>query len=146
LRKKINLILFVLFLVNIFVYKDVLTQFFILDSGAWIEIVQGTTPLNILLKKSEFRVVVFLFWHLNFFLFKFNYYFYHLFSLLIHIANSFLVFYLAKEILKRESIWWAFFSALLFSVSYPKYEAIVWISGIGDLYSTFFFLSCLYFF
>ena len=59
-------------------------------------------------------------------LFGNTYFFYHLIQLLMHIANTVLVFIFLKKLLKKE---FAFFAALLFLVHPFQVESVAWISG-----------------
>jgi hypothetical protein len=67
---------------------------------------------------------------------------YHLMNLLLHAANSFLVFLILYS-LRRKYILSAF-GALLFAVYPVHQEAVAWISGRADLLCGFFSLLALY--
>ena len=66
---------------------------------------------------------------------------YHLTNILLHIANSLLVFWLFLIFIKRKSL--AFLFALIFALHPINVEAVSWISSRKDVLSAFFFLSSL---
>src|SRR5437868_7315428 len=65
--------------------------------------------------------------------------FFHAWSIILHLANTLLVFILARDFLKSVNIEsnWALFSAALFAVHPIQVETVVWISGSRDLLSVF---------
>ncbi|MBF0515967.1 MAG: hypothetical protein HQK97_02450 [Nitrospirae bacterium] len=65
---------------------------------------------------------------------------YHLQNLLIHAANSVLVFVVAGRLFSNIDRLAAFFAALTFALHPVHSESIAWISGRTDLLTTFFFL------
>lgn len=66
---------------------------------------------------------------------------YVLFNLLLHLANTVLVFWFAY-LLSDKKRWVALFTALLFGIHPMHVESVVWISEIKDvLYTLFFLLS-----
>lgn len=70
--------------------------------------------------------------------------FYHVFSLLIHILCSILVFFIAKKILRKSVD--AFVVSLAFSLLASHAETIMWVSSVGHLLASFFILLGLYLF
>lgn len=66
---------------------------------------------------------------------------YHLFSLLLHIANVFLLFTLGKKIFANSNS--ALIAALFFAVHPANAEAINFVSGRNNLTATFFVLAAL---
>jgi len=85
--------------------------------------------------------LTFLSYQLEHALFGLNPLFFHLTSLLIHVANVLLVFGLSFLLIKRKSV--AFFIALLWGLHPVNVEAVAWVSASKDLLSTFFFLTSL---
>lgn len=70
---------------------------------------------------------------------------YAIFSILLQVLNSFLVFYLSFILLKRK--WLGFIAGLLFLINAISHQAITWIATtIGTAGSTFFGLLSLIFF
>lgn len=63
---------------------------------------------------------------------------FHSASLIVHIANSVLLFLFLQRILSGRRV--AFFGALLFAVHPLNTEAVVWASGLKNLLCTFFFM------
>jgi len=70
----------------------------------------------------------------------------HFENVLLHLANTLLVYYIAQQVLHENANakkWFPFVAALLFSVHPVATESVNWISGRTDLLSTFFVLfSC----
>lgn len=66
---------------------------------------------------------------------------YHLFNLLLHIANALLAFYLLLFLLKNNIV--ALMASLLFAFHPLASEAVCWVSGRKDVLFTFFFLGSL---
>lgn len=83
-----------------------------------------------------------LFSYAEFHLFGLNFFPYGIFSIAIHVANAFLVFYLASILSKNKII--AYFSGMLFIISSISHQAITWIlTTMGTAGSTFFLLLSL---
>lgn len=70
---------------------------------------------------------------------------YHLTNILLHLANSLLVYYLAKLIFagKDGKNFYPFLAGILFAVHPVNCETVVWISARPDLLCCFFCLVCL---
>ena len=64
---------------------------------------------------------------------------YHFFSLLMHLLNTMLVFFLAKRLLKNLIA--AAVTALLFGIHPLHVESVAWLASQKDVIYTFFFLS-----
>lgn len=64
---------------------------------------------------------------------------YHIFSLLLHIGNAFMVAWLVFLLLKKS--WAGAVAGLLFLVHPLNTEAVAWAAGLKDLQSAFFYLS-----
>ncbi len=67
---------------------------------------------------------------------------YHLFNLLLHLLNTFFVFWLLYEMTKR-NLQIAFIAALIFGIHPMHVESVAWISERKDLLYTLFFLPAL---
>ncbi len=67
---------------------------------------------------------------------------YHLTNLLLHLANTFLVFWLLYVMTKR-NIFIAFIAALIFGIHPMHIESVAWVSERKDLLYTLFFLPAL---
>jgi len=68
---------------------------------------------------------------------------YHLTGILIHLANSILVFYLLLALIKRPAV--PFFTALLFLVHPVQTESVAYIAGRADLLAALFILLAVIF-
>ena len=66
---------------------------------------------------------------------------YHVTSLVLHVANALLVFWLFLLLLRKK--WIAFLCAFLFALHPINTEAVVWASARKDVLSAFFFLASL---
>lgn len=67
---------------------------------------------------------------------------YHLFNLLLHLLNTFFVFWLLYEMTKR-NLQIAFIAALIFGIHPMHIESVAWVSERKDLLYTLFFLPAL---
>jgi 4-amino-4-deoxy-L-arabinose transferase-like glycosyltransferase len=92
-----------------------------------------------------YRPLTILSFHADFLLFGNNPAGYHLTNILLHLANSVLVYILATELLSngRNAGRFPLFVALLFALHPINSEAVIWISGRTDLLCCFFALICL---
>lgn len=76
-----------------------------------------------------------------------NAFLFHLFDLLIHLANSIIIFFLIKNLLKHGGYKFSqtvgFFSSLLFLVHPTNVESVAYISATSELLYTFFLLNAL---
>jgi len=68
-------------------------------------------------------------WHL----WKGNAFYYHLFNVTVHIANSILLFFFLKKLFKNEIL--AFLTALIFLVHPLQTESVTYVSGLGGPFS-----------
>lgn len=91
-----------------------------------------------------FRPVVQWLWLNDFIMWGTSAFGYHLTNILLHILNSFLVYLLARQILKHD--WGALAAALLFALHPIHVDSVAWIADRTDVLSTlFYFLSALFF-
>ncbi len=67
---------------------------------------------------------------------------YHLVSLLLHLINALLVYFLLRSIFRNGAK--ALFGAMVFVIIAGYSEAVVWISAVGFLFTTFFTLLGLF--
>lgn len=81
-------------------------------------------------------------YRMNAFLFGLEPFSFHAFSVVVHVANSLLLYWLALVLLEeREDREWPALSASLFFLLSPlNSEAVTWVSARPDLMSAFFFL------
>jgi protein O-mannosyl-transferase len=66
---------------------------------------------------------------------------YHIVNVLIHLANTLLVFYVIRKI--SSNLWIGLMTALLFGVHPLHVESVAWVSELKDLLYTLFFLLSL---
>ncbi len=78
---------------------------------------------------------------LNYYLWGEHAFGYHLFNIMIHIANSILVFFLIRSLAEYDSIFPALVAAVCFALTPLHVESVSWISGVTDVLATFFFLT-----
>lgn len=77
---------------------------------------------------------------------------FHIFNVILHLANSILVFLLIRKIITRmiedmeENYWVPLVGAVLFAIHPLQIGAVAWASGGRDLMSAFFALSCVLFY
>jgi tetratricopeptide (TPR) repeat protein len=66
---------------------------------------------------------------------------FHLMSILLHAANSLLLFFVLRQIFRGKEIRFSLLGAILFAVHPLHVESVAFVSGCTDLLLTFFFLS-----
>lgn len=131
-----------------FVWDD--TQLYINPQNIPPENPLGKTIDNFLPRKDKMYIpVTYFFWSLIgvFGGVEENYYkpkYYHLFNLIIHILNSFLVFLLFKKLIGED--FWAFTGSLIYSLHPIQIESIAWISEARGLLSTFWGICAILFY
>lgn len=91
--------------------------------------------------ETTYRPVVTLTYFIDYHLWQFNAFGYHLLNLLLHIFNSILVYFLAASITKKNTI--ALLASLLFALHPVNSEAVNAISFREDLLCFLFFVSSL---
>ena len=69
---------------------------------------------------------------------------YHIVSLMIHIVNSLLLFFILKKIIPNPLI--SFLGALIFAVHPMHVESVAWVSAQKDLFYTCFYLAAILFY
>ncbi len=94
--------------------------------------------------ESYWRPIVSLHFGAAFPLFHLNPFPYHLFSLLLHLTNVILLYFLARRLFSNPMR--AALVAALFAVSSKFTNAVHWISCVGDIYALFFGLVSILFF
>ena len=94
---------------------------------------------NTSLTNPYYRPILEIFYRLHYSLFALNPFGYHLTNLLFHFLNSILVFFLLDKITQRTKL--AGIIAVLFLVHPVQTEAVACISGISNLFYSFFSLS-----
>src|ERR1051325_9147161 len=65
---------------------------------------------------------------------------YHLLNLILHLANTLLVFFFTYK-LSRQNVFAAFFVSLFFGIHPMHVESVAWIAERKDVLYTFFFLA-----
>ncbi|MBI4972715.1 MAG: hypothetical protein HZC16_02720 [Candidatus Omnitrophica bacterium] len=129
-------------------YYNLPKAFFVQDDYAGLgraSVISSTGDYSLLIPHSIFgRSLALAAFFIKFELFKFNPSGYYLISILFHVFNSLLLFYLVLLLSKNQNI--AFISSMLFALNVPHAQAITWIAAFADLLASFFFLSCAIFF
>lgn len=147
-NRRIFFSLAVIGILTILIYGRMLDNFFYYDDFEWIDKVKdlGRKPLSI------FNPVVhpptsyvtpmgyIVFW-LNYKLFGLSPFGYHLFSLILHILNSYLVVYLVW--LLSSNLGLAALTGLFFATNFAITDAVVWPSAYVDTVMFFFYTASL---
>ena len=124
-------------------YNPLITRF------DWNEIIHGTGTAVIKGGASSsalnayYRPLLELLYRIEYALFGLNPAGWHLFNILLHIANSFLVYGLMNMVSGNKK-WFAFAVSLLFLLHPVQTEAVACISGVSNLLFAFFCLASLY--
>jgi tetratricopeptide (TPR) repeat protein len=77
-------------------------------------------------------------------LFGFEPFGFHLNNLLLHVANTYLVFLIAKGLINQKNLFVPVVTALLFGIHPMRTESVVWVSELKDVLYAFFFLLALW--
>ncbi len=148
------LVFFFYLVVVLFLFSPAIKAFFVSDDFDWVNRVKSLSPLthNYFLSNADgarasgvYRPLTIISFWVNYLVADLNSEFFHLFSIILHALNAFLVFYLLKLILKpacpvgRSDVA-AIIAGLFFAVLPNHPEAVAWISGRGDVLATFFYL------
>lgn len=149
-RKKHAIPLLIIIIITFAVYLNTLQAGFLaVDDVDTIRHIQsGNVSVSGLFfqRGSEyFRPIAILSLLLDFTLFGGNPAGYHLANILIHLANSILVYFLATLFLgsNENTPYYSFLAALLFALHPVNSEAVVWMSARPDLLCCLFFQLCL---
>lgn len=137
--------IFVLFFVISGSFYANLNNFFFCDDGTWIR--RGWFLLydysNFTNNPDRtFKPITTIMFFILSHLFELYPFYYYLTLILLHFVNTLLVYYLVKSILgndENKNIF-AFISALIFSVIFGHYQAVIWIGAIFHLVGTTFSL------
>lgn len=146
---KKNLFPFVLIGISaILIYGGALDIFFYYDDFEWLDKVRnlGQKPLSIFVPvvhppTSYLTPVTYIVFWLNFKLFGLNPFGYHLFNLILHIINSYLVVYLI--FLLRGNLSLAALAGLFFAINFAITDAVIWPSAYVDTVMFFFYMLSL---
>lgn len=147
MRKNIYILVLVA-IASILIYGRMLDNFFYYDDFEWIDKVRDLSqkPLSI------FNPVVhpptsyvtpmgyMVFW-LNYKLFGLNPFGYHLFSLILHILNSYIVVYLVWMLSSNLGL--AALTGLFFATNFAITDAVIWPSAYVDTVMFFFYIASL---
>lgn len=143
-----TLLLFLSELCIILIYFSVLDNFFLLDDLNWLT--RGRTfyndPFSIFSQTEDgfLRPVMILLYAGLFSFSKFSPFFYYLFNIFLHMANTVLVYLLSCKIFQdADKRIPAGFSALCFSSMFAHYQAVVWLAAVPHLVVTTCFLFSL---
>ncbi len=156
IRKYQSLILWlVFFLISFLFFSKTLNNFFVSDDFHWLVIARDTEiSWRIFLTNYEGNTFGGSYNPLLVFIFKFfynffglNYFVYHLFSILLHSLNAFLVFLLSNRIFSfakfSNTKIWAFIAGLLFLIWPIQVEVISWVAAWPHLWATSFYILSL---
>lgn len=160
-RLKTKHFILIILIIGFIVYLNVLPNGFVWDDEEQVvnnTIIQSFSHLPQIFKGSTFQTggtgglsgiyykpLMTLSFMLNYALWKLNAFGYHLFQVLVHLANSVLVFLLFRNLFRKikNSQIWAFLGSLIFVVHPANIEAVAYISAIQDVLYSFFGLLAL---
>ncbi|OGG15384.1 hypothetical protein A3D77_07640 [Candidatus Gottesmanbacteria bacterium RIFCSPHIGHO2_02_FULL_39_11] len=139
--KKKNLILWLILLFAFIFYSSSLSFFFISDDFFHISFNRLAEIFKISPSYNHYIPVFLSSLFIIKKLFGTNPFVFHLYVVLLHILNIFLVYVFTKEFLKSSRK--ALIVSLLFSFFYSHYEAVYWITGTTNSLMTLFYLLSL---
>ncbi len=136
---------FILLAVLIFAaYMPAVNNGFISDDFImlnWVEQWKGDITFLFRIFPDVFRITVYVVFRSLLALFGFHSEYFYTFAILIHLLNSILLYYLAKEATGSREL--AFMSGALFAVYQNPQEAIMWLAAMADALAALFVLATL---
>ena len=152
-KYQIFLLIFLAYIV-VFIYYPVIKNpsFFCLDDQIMVVENQYITSLswdNVLniFSKAYYKLyhpLVTISFAIEYYFFKLDPYIYHITNILLHILNTFFVFFIFVKLTK--SYFKSFVISLFFAVYPTNVEVVAWISARKDLLYSFFFLASILFY
>lgn len=136
----------VLFFVIVASFYANLSNFFFCDDGTWIRrgwfLLYDCSNFTNNPDRTFKPITTIIFFILSH-LFELNPFYYYLTLILLHFVNTLLVYYLVKSILGNDENKdvFAFISALIFSVIFGHYQAVIWIGAMFHLVGATFSLA-----
>ncbi len=133
-----KLLLFLIILFAFIFYKETLYYFLISDDFYFISF---KNIAEALLPKANFYHYNPVFWTLMFIvksLFGANPFVFHFLTIALHISNIIVFYYFGKLLLKSTKS--GLLAALIFSIFFPNYETVYWITGLNTSLMVFFYL------
>lgn len=130
--------------VGMLAFAPILNGPFLADDYYVLDLVASATTWRVSLEVVSghfFRPIFVLLYLVNYKLFGLWPLPYHLMVLAIHVANTYLVFWLARHLVGNKPRWFAFASGLLFLVFAGHSEAVSWVAAASDPLATLALLS-----
>ena len=143
IKETASLFIFLLILVFAFYFRA-LDNFFAWDDFWWLDISEslGANPWLIFSPQDHyFKPMPHLVWWMNFALFEYEPYYYHINHLAFHAVNSILVCYFVQTLFKDKLL--SILSALFFATSFSTTYGVIWIGAWADKLCVFFSLIAL---
>jgi len=147
-KKFIALVIAVYFFVGLILYSPVIKGFFVSDDFDWIGRAKDLSVQTFFIKNADgvrdagvYRPITsFSFW-VNYKIHKLNPIPYHLTNIIFFIGTAFLIYVLLKKLKANNFV--AYLAGVFFLIIPSHPEAVSWISGRGDVLTTFFYLLAL---
>ena len=149
LRQSILILIFLIFTV-LLTYGKVLNYPFVQDDWGWIYRFKNNDLLSVfkmifnIQGKTFFRPLGQAYFLFMFKFFGMNPLPYHLSALMIHVINAFFVYLIIKKIFANNLL--AISTGILYSTASVHLDPLIWVVGIYELGTTFFFLLAFFLF
>ncbi|MHA1894914.1 MAG: glycosyltransferase family 39 protein [Candidatus Helarchaeota archaeon] len=145
--KKYAIIITILFIIYFLLFLSNLNDYFLADELDFFKM-NETNPFYFLYQgfnRKYYRPAGLLFLHGLFYIFYFNPIPYHVASIILHVANSFLIYHISTKFFKKESTSiMVLFMSIIFVSLY--FEAIIWIASYFELFYVLFTLISIEYF
>lgn len=147
-KKFIGLVILVYFFVGLIFYSPVIKGFFVSDDFDWIGRAKDLSVVSFFTKNADgvigsgvYRPITSLSYWICYQVHGLNPIPYHLVNIFLFIFTAFLIFILLRKLNANNSV--AYIAGLIFLIIPSHPEAVSWISGRGDVLTTFFYLLSL---
>lgn len=133
----------------LFLFADSLNHFFVADDFTWLRWAAETKTADLFTAFTEskgffYRPLSRLVYYYSYLVFGLKPPIYHLFSVLLHLGNSLLVYFLAAAFGGHWLV--AVLTGLLFLILPIHGETVFWVSGFSGIFAAFFYFAALWFF
>lgn len=151
-KHQIFLLIILAYLTVFSFYPALSANFVNLDDTAMVTINQYIKDLSIsniisIFSNYHYRMyhpIVTLSYAIEYYFFKLDPFIYHFINIILHLLNTFLVFFIFRKLTKSFAV--SYIVGILFAIHPVHVEAVAWVSARKDLlYSIFYLLSILFY-
>ncbi|OGG15157.1 hypothetical protein A2773_04685 [Candidatus Gottesmanbacteria bacterium RIFCSPHIGHO2_01_FULL_39_10] len=136
--------IFLLVIINLLFYLPSLKFFFVSDDFYFLSV---NSLIEALKFRPDFNHHIPVFWFVIWLIksiFGLSPFIFHLVTLLVHVLNVILVYFLGLLLIKNKTL--ALLAAIIYSFFFSHYEVVYWVTGLSTSLMVFFYLVGLLFF